>query len=192
MNVWERKRLAARDAIGEAAMTLALDKGFDAVRVEDIARVAAVSPRTFNNYFSSKEAAVVSVAFSRASQLTAEFAARPASEDLWHALGSAFAQVFPPNADWQRQARLIRETPALAAEQLKAFAAIELELAGEIARRTGARADDLDSRLAAAAAVTTVRVVTDHFLVAGFDETFVQTLQDTLTRFGTGLSAHGS
>lgn len=55
----ERKRLATRRAIQLAAVSIARERGLDATTVDEIARVADVSPRTFFNYFSSKEEAVV-------------------------------------------------------------------------------------------------------------------------------------
>jgi AcrR family transcriptional regulator len=55
----ERKRLATRRAIQHAVLTLTLERGIDKVTVEDISRVAKISPRTFFNYFPSKDAAVV-------------------------------------------------------------------------------------------------------------------------------------
>jgi AcrR family transcriptional regulator len=57
----ERKRVATRRAIQEAVLTLALERGMDKVTVEDIGRAADVSPRTFFNYFASKEEAMLGV-----------------------------------------------------------------------------------------------------------------------------------
>jgi len=54
----ERKRLATRQAIRTAMLRLALDRGFARVTVEEVCREAGVSPRTFFNYFASKEEAV--------------------------------------------------------------------------------------------------------------------------------------
>ncbi|WP_198411705.1 MULTISPECIES: TetR/AcrR family transcriptional regulator [Cryobacterium] len=55
----ERKRLATRRAIQRAVLTLSCQRGLEKVTVEEISREADVSPRTFFNYFSSKDAALV-------------------------------------------------------------------------------------------------------------------------------------
>lgn len=55
----ERKRLATRRAIQHAVLTLSLQAGIEKVTVEDISRVASISPRTFFNYFPSKDAALL-------------------------------------------------------------------------------------------------------------------------------------
>ena len=55
----ERKKLATREALSAAALRLALEHGPENVRVDDIAEAAGVSPRTYNNYFSSREQAIM-------------------------------------------------------------------------------------------------------------------------------------
>ncbi|CAN5197367.1 TetR family transcriptional regulator [soil metagenome] len=55
----ERKRLATRRAILKAAIEVVRGSGVDAATVDEISRVADVSPRTFFNYFSSKEEAIL-------------------------------------------------------------------------------------------------------------------------------------
>ncbi|MEG3614961.1 MULTISPECIES: TetR/AcrR family transcriptional regulator [Isoptericola] len=54
-----RKKQARADAIVDAAQRLVLDRGLDAVTVEGIAEAAGISPRTFFNYFDSKDDAVL-------------------------------------------------------------------------------------------------------------------------------------
>ncbi|MDQ1576821.1 MAG: hypothetical protein QOH55_1971 [Microbacteriaceae bacterium] len=55
----ERKRLATRRAIQFASVELASERGFDRVTVDEISHAANVSPRTFFNYFPSKESAII-------------------------------------------------------------------------------------------------------------------------------------
>lgn len=55
----ERKRIATRRAIQLAAVELASDRGFDRVTIDEISHTANVSPRTFFNYFPSKESAII-------------------------------------------------------------------------------------------------------------------------------------
>ncbi|MFI6427080.1 TetR/AcrR family transcriptional regulator [Promicromonospora sp. NPDC050880] len=55
----ERKKRARRLALIDAAQELVAEHGFDAVTVEMISAEAGVSPRTFFNYFESKDDAVI-------------------------------------------------------------------------------------------------------------------------------------
>ena len=55
----ERKRLATRRAIQRAALQVVRERGLDGTTVDEISRIADVSPRTFFNYFPSKEDAIL-------------------------------------------------------------------------------------------------------------------------------------
>ena len=55
----ERKRLATRRAIQLAVLDIASERGLDKVTIEEVSRIADVSPRTFFNYFATKEEALL-------------------------------------------------------------------------------------------------------------------------------------
>ncbi len=58
VGVREQKRRATVRAIQVALLELAVERGLDRVTIDEVARAAGVSPRTFFNYFDSKEDAV--------------------------------------------------------------------------------------------------------------------------------------
>src|SRR5258708_36515961 len=72
-----RKKLATREALSRAALRLALERGLENVRVEDIAAAAGGSPRTYNNYFSSREEAICALRSRRAGRIAAARRAPP-------------------------------------------------------------------------------------------------------------------
>jgi AcrR family transcriptional regulator len=184
----QRKKLATREALRLAALRLAVEKGWEQVRVEDIAAEAGVSPRTFNNYFASKDEAFLATAYDRGARMQAALAARPADEPLWPAVINAVVGGFADEAVDLRQARRIRPTPALAAEQLKAIMVIERALADEIARRIGADLEhDLYPRLVAGAAISATRVTVEHWLRSESDLPFPPVLREALERVAAGL-----
>jgi AcrR family transcriptional regulator len=150
-----------------------------------------VSPRTFNNYFSSKEEAIVGSGVDRAAGVRAALRARPAGEPLWQAVSHTVAEMFPgnePDRAWIGRVQLIKATPALMAERLKADAALERALAEVIAERTRTEPErDLYPRLAAAAIVATVRAALDYWLDAPAATTLRSTVTGALQQVADGL-----
>jgi AcrR family transcriptional regulator len=184
----ERKKQATRETLRLAALRLAVEKGWEQVRVEDIAAEAGVSPRTFNNYFASKDEAFLATAHDRGARMQAALAARPTDEPLWPAVINAVVHGFATEAVDRRRARRIRPTPTLAAEQLKAIVVIEHGLAEGIARRIGADlAHDLYPRLMAAAAIGATRVAFEHWLRTESDLPLLPVLREALERVAAGL-----
>ena len=111
-----RLRLATREAISAAALRLALEYGPENVRVHDIAAAAGVSPRTYNNYFASREQAIcAALAAERASRVGATLRARPAGEALDEAITEAMVEEYDAPPD-RRAIALIGATPALHGE----------------------------------------------------------------------------
>ncbi|HEX4212170.1 MAG TPA: TetR/AcrR family transcriptional regulator [Candidatus Dormibacteraeota bacterium] len=169
----ERKKQATRQALIQAAVRLARERGPDRTRVEDIAAAAGVSPRTFNNYFSSKEEAIASAAVDRAERTAEALVRRPADEPLADALRHALADEHPDpsvrDPEARAQLRLIM-WPQLRAEYHKAELTMERRLAAAIAERTGTGTGrDLYPRTLAAAVVAALRVATTHWASSGKD-----------------------
>jgi AcrR family transcriptional regulator len=192
----ERKKLRTRQALGEATLRLAVQRGLADVTVDEIAEAADVAPRTFFNHFSSKEEAVVAGDAERAQRLCDELAARPAGEDVLTAarvvLTDAVAHFSDPAADadarsWTEQLRLVRRTPSLVPHQLAAHAEVEHRLAAVIAARTGLDATDLYPATVAAAVMAAARVSIDAWLRDGTTP-LGELLDRTLGLLADGLS----
>ncbi|MDT0398299.1 MULTISPECIES: helix-turn-helix domain-containing protein [Streptomyces] len=159
----EQKKQATRVALQEAALRLALERGPDAVRVEDIAEAAGVSPRTYNNYFSSREQAIVAaVTAERESRAAAAVAAGPADVRLADALTAAVLEQHTAPRD-PGELLLITGSPALRAAYLDTAAAIEGPLAAAIGRRLG-DADTLTARVLAASVAAAVRTALQRWI----------------------------
>ncbi|MER7007894.1 TetR family transcriptional regulator [Dactylosporangium sp. NPDC000555] len=133
----ERKKQATREALRAAALRLALERGPENVRVDDIAEAAGVSPRTYNNYFSSREEAIIAaVTAERASRVAAAVTTRPADVSLADAVIDAVIGQYTDPGDHARHALLmITTSPALRACYIDTVTAIEGPLTEAIAER---------------------------------------------------------
>src|SRR3954451_6776111 len=113
----ERKKLATRLALHEAALRLVAERGLDGVSVDAIAERAEVSPRTFFNYFSSKDDAVLGLD-PAATDHTVEFLrGRPAEESPVQAMRAVAraqaAEMLGETELWPLRLRVIETHPAL-------------------------------------------------------------------------------
>ncbi|WP_066373867.1 TetR/AcrR family transcriptional regulator [Herbidospora mongoliensis] len=161
----ERKKLATRTALREAALHLALRHGVEHVTVDQIAAEADIAVRTFFNYFSSKEEAMVAGLAAEADALITEFRARPRAEPVLRALREAVVTVMAAG-DLPEQIdalRLVVRAPSLVPQRLAVYAAREKALAEAIADRLGLE-DSLYPALCAATALTAMRLVLERWL----------------------------
>jgi len=194
--VRERKKRATREALSAAALRLAREHGPENVRVDDIAEAAGVSPRTYNNYFSSREQAImVALAAERGLRVGAALRARPTDEPLDRAVVAAVIEQYSGDGEPNREAlALITSAPALQAEFLDTIAAIEHPLAEAIAARTGASASaddngdggvvgrgELGAEVLAAAVSSAARVAAERWLRPEPATPFSAMLRDALT-----------
>jgi AcrR family transcriptional regulator len=94
----ERKKDDTRRALSDAALDLAFDRGLENVTREEIANLAGVSLRTFNNYFNGKYEALAYRQAERMRRSVALLRERPADEPLWTAIEHAVLE--PLEADF--------------------------------------------------------------------------------------------
>jgi AcrR family transcriptional regulator len=166
----ERKKVATRQALGVAAMRLAMERGLDNVLVEDIAEAAGVSTRTFNNYFASKYEAICALAFDRAVRIGAALRDRPVSEPIWTAITKAVMSEYGTadralDEEWMAGIRMVTSTPALTGEYLKVQAMTQYSLAEAIALRLGAgAARSMFPRILAAAVTAAIQAAMERWL----------------------------
>ncbi len=149
----------------EAALRLALECGPDNVRVDDIAEAAGVSPRTYNNYFSSREQAIVAaVTTERESRVAAAVAAMPASVSLADAVVEAVVEQYTDSGEHGRDVLLLITTrPALRDAFTATATAIEHPLADAIAERLGDTGRHA-ARVLAASVAAAVRVALERWV----------------------------
>ncbi|WP_162833495.1 TetR/AcrR family transcriptional regulator [Streptomyces sp. CB09001] len=161
----ERKKQATREALREAALRLAVERGPDQVRVEDIAEAAGVSPRTYNNYFASREQAIVSaVTADREARIAAAVAARSAGVRLVDAVTEAVVEQYTNTGERDHRALLLITTwTALRHAFLDSTAGIELPLAAVIAERLG-DTETHTARVLAASVTAAVRIALEAWL----------------------------
>ena len=195
----ERKKVETRTALSWAAIHLTVERGFDNVKVEDIAAAAGVSPRTFNNYFSSKAEAIVSRHLDRSLRVADELRRRPADEPLWAAITAAAMAQFEPgpevermpvgsHAEWVSGLKAMLAEPGLQAEMLRAGAIAEARCAAAVAERTGTDLKhDMYPHLVAAAVGAASNVALQQFLRADPPVPMEQLLRDALAQVAAGL-----
>lgn len=141
-----RKRLETRERIEQAAVDLVLSAGFEQVTIDAISERADVSPRTFFNYFDSKEDAILGVQPAAIDdRVTAEHERRYGASDLaGSVMGLIFLVLRPSLSDprlRENRLRIMREEPVLLARQSMRMARMSDELTASVQSILDARAE---------------------------------------------------
>ena len=192
----ERKKLATRRALCDAALKLALDEGIATLTPERIADEVHVSPRTFRNYFSSKEEAIVAGLQDRAHEVADNLRRRPADEPIWESLRAVLVpslEAGMPGHDLMQLLGLIRCHHALLAEHLTSFEGLSRQLAEVIAERTGTDVNrDVYPRLLADVSGTAVRASLSLWATGTTGRSLTEIFGEALDLLGRGLPRPGS
>ncbi len=175
----ERKKQATRRTLRAAALDLVTKRGFSHVTVEDIAEAADVSPRTFFNYFPSKEAALFGADAARIETLRDGLLHHAPGQPPLEALRVVLAEDARGVAEelialggnparWLRRMKEARADPHLRAAQSAQMAMVERAIAETLAVRLGTDADrDPYPALLAAVATGTIRACMHSWAASG-------------------------
>jgi AcrR family transcriptional regulator len=163
----ERKKRATRIALRDAALRLARERGPENVRIQDIADAAGVSPRTYNNYFSSREQAIIAaVTAERERRIFSAVLAQPADVGLAEAVTRAVVDQYTEAGDHAQDVLvMITESAALRSEYAQSAAQTEGPLADALMERAPG-IDLLTARVLAASVVAAARVAIEDWLAS--------------------------
>ncbi|QTV80683.1 TetR/AcrR family transcriptional regulator [Microbacterium sp. NIBRBAC000506063] len=132
-----RKQRQTRDTIHRAAVDLALELGPDAATVAAISERADISPRTFFNYYPSKEDAIVGLHEGLPSDDELDELRTGVSDDLIADILRLMLGVFSPSDDrlLEQRKALMAEHPRLLQRQWARMIGIEQRIGGAVAER---------------------------------------------------------
>jgi AcrR family transcriptional regulator len=136
----ERKRLVTRRSIQLAVLDLVAERGLEGVTVDEVSRIADISPRTFFNYFASKEEALMGNSPELPSGEQVErfvTGGSPGSllDDITALLISAGEASSNDVEIFHRRHALLKQYPHLFAMRMATMRVFEEEVAAVIARR---------------------------------------------------------
>jgi len=199
----ERKKLATRRSLRRVALDLVAERGFVHVTVEDIAEAADVSPRTFFNYFPSKEAALFGANPERVAALrerlvheapgqTALEALRVVMVGEARALAEELDELGGDPAFWLKRMKAAHVDPHLRAAQAAHLAMVERVVADALAERLGADPEhDPYPVLLAGAAVGVMRATMTFWASSGGAMALDQLTDAAYQALADGLPEHG-
>lgn len=160
------RRTELRESITGAALDLVTSRGLDDVTVDEIARTANVSRRTFFNYFPSKAAACFPGTFppdKEAVYLFLNDRSVPTLTAVGRLLWRQVAKAHRDNPDFDRFHDMWRREQGVRSEIHAVLARTEADLATLIARRDGCAPDSAESAAVAAAAVAILRIAVEQW-----------------------------
>jgi AcrR family transcriptional regulator len=187
------------------ALDLVAERGLVNVTVEDIAAAANVSPRTFFNYFPSKEAALFGGGDpGRANDLRARIASESPGEPALtvlrtvlsrdaEAMTDEFRSLGGDPVDWLRRIRVAREDPHVRAAHAAQMSMLERAIGEGLATRLGADPEtDPYPWVLAAAAVGVVRACMAFWASSGATVPLGKLIDQAFQSLACGLPEHGA
>ncbi|QBJ96862.1 TetR family transcriptional regulator [Rhodococcus sp. ABRD24] len=138
----DRKKVATRIALSEAAARLVKERGIELVTADMIASEAGVSTRTFHNYFSCKEEAVLHHLEAQVLEWADWLRERPADEPILDSLELVVVRALAESGRQLEEMKalvdFIDSSPTLLAKKMEMHVRLTPMLDEVIAERTGA------------------------------------------------------
>lgn len=202
--VRERKKRLLRQHLSDTATRMFLDRGFDAVRVAEVAAACGVTEKTVFNYFPSKEAllldrlepAVEAVRTGLADPAVAPVTAM--LRILNHEIEAITATLATGDAEAAartlRFGELLRTNPSLRAYRHDLIDRCAAAISEVLARRAGLRPEDPEPRITARALLGLWQVQADSLhlhLGAGHPPDRIRAAVDADLRRAARLLEHG-
>jgi AcrR family transcriptional regulator len=180
----------------EAALSLVEKRGLSAVTVEEIAEQAGVSPRTFFNYYSSKQEAVLGHDPLGLEHLAEAVSERPTEEapleSLRAVLTARLGAVEMSPHEFLRRAVLARSEPQLKAVWLRVWAGQRPALTSVLAHRMGVDPERAAyPALVAAACVSLLQEALERWCADLGAGTLVATVNELFDSLAAGLPYQG-
>ncbi len=173
----ERTRRVVQAEIGEVAMRLFLERGFDATTMEQIANEAGISRRSLFRYFGTKEDIVLGNLVEAGLAVRDALEARPEGEPPWEALRAAIESLaLDPGYSPERNlaiSKMLYGTPSLRVAHLEKQLRWQELLVPNIQMRLGAETDDASdtrARAIVACTLTCLDVAVEAWTLSGGEE----------------------
>ncbi len=166
----ERKKARTREALIAAARRLYRERGFDGVTIAAIAEEADIAPRTFFNYFETKEDVFLGAGDDRLERLVQAIRDRNPGEPILSAAKRELlrAREREPQPQRPELAELLSH-PSVTARLRERWNRWEDVLAECIAVEVGAKPGDPEPKVVAAAITAAIRVAASSALAKPTD-----------------------
>jgi len=188
----DRKKQQTRSALMAAALRLVDERGFDRVTVEEISEAADVSPRTFFNYFATKEDALIGDPLVEGAELRERMLAMtpgvPVIGALLLAMGPAIEQIQADREVWMLRLRVIMNNPALLPVLFSRGATTEQEYIETIAARVGVGTDHVFPALMASVTGAAFRTAMMRWAAVGGTRTLSDFVHEAFGLLAGGLT----
>lgn len=188
----DRKKQQTRAALVSAALRLVDERGLDHVTVEDISEAADVSPRTFFNYFATKDEAITGSQFVDSAGVRERFLAAapevPVLAALLLAIAPQLELMEAERQTWLLRMRVLHSHPSLMSGLMVHAARDEQDLTAAIAERVGVPPDSAYPMVTAAVAGAAIRAAMMRWAPGTGDRSLTELLHEAFGIVAAGLT----